>query len=145
MKLDNFKSFLGISYGDTIDKAIEVFGNPNDEYRNEENHYCVYYYHFEKDDVLSISYNKENNLIESMFLGQRHTQSTLGWLRMKQIEDEKSSFLGLHIDEIIDVLGVPTEEEVNDFVYKGDKIEIDFNCPEENDFFCQRILLNWYF
>jgi hypothetical protein len=145
MKLDNFKSFLGIEYGNSIDKAIELFGKPDDEYRNDDNHYGVYYYKNKDEDILSISFNKENNIIESMYLGQHKAENVWSWLEMHQINDEKASLLDKHIDEIIDMFGVPSEEEINDFIYVSENMEIDFHCPEESDFSCQRIFLNWYF
>ena len=145
MRIHEFSSFLGLEHGDTIDKAIELFGNPDDEYRNEDNHYCVMYYKYHDEDIISISYNKENNIIESIYLGQRSPSKVWDWMESHQIDDEKVSLLVKHIDEIIDIFGIPDTEETNNFIYKTGNIEIDFNCPEDNDFFCRRIFLNWFY
>lgn len=144
MKKIDFRKFLGLSSGDTSDAVLRLFGEPDQSYNNPENHYIIHYFRFSDDDVLSVSINKADQKIETVFFGGRNNNFALDWIDSLRIDDPKATLLGKHIDEIIDILGVPDEEEPDDFLYQDDGLEVDFYCPEENDFFCKRIMVTWY-
>jgi hypothetical protein len=144
MKKEAFQSFLGVNRGEGVERVTTLFGNPDEEYNNSENHYIIYYYRFGDSDVLSISFGKETMVVETIYFGHRRIQNTFDWLESVGIDDPKAYLLDKHIDEIIDLLGVPDEEEPDDFFYRTDNMEVNFYCPEENDFFCRRIMVSWF-
>ena len=145
MTISDFSNFLGLTYGDTIDKAIAIFGEQHDSYNNPENHYQVYYYRFRSEDTLSISFSRESRKIESVFLGQRRASAVWDMIDTLKIDDLKAGFIDKHIDEIIDHFGVPDEENPDSYIYRDSRMEVEFLCPENNDFFCQSINIVWFY
>ncbi len=144
MKKEEFNSFLGLTRGDQIGRVEQLFGKPDQVYDNNDNHYIIHYFRFADEDILSVSFNRIDLRIETIFLGCRRLHLTFDWLESLHIDEPKAMLLDKHIDEIIDLLGVPDEEDPDDFFYTTQDLEIDFYCPEENDFFCRRIMVTWF-
>lgn len=145
MKKEDFKTFLGVSHGDTIEKVASLFGAPDQVYDNPDNHYVIQYFRFANEDTLSVSFSKLSNKVETVFFGSRRVNLAFEWLESIHVEEPKAMLLDKHIDEIIDILGVPDDEEPDDFFYRTPEMELDFFCPEENDFFCRRIMVTWLY
>lgn len=145
MHIEDFTEFVGLKYGDSAEKIVDIFGKPHDIYYNDQNTYRIYYYNYMGEDVLSISFNKDQKVVESIYLGQRRISSVIDMLESKKIDDSKVGFMDKHIDDIIDHFGVPDEEHGDTYTFKTPKLEVEFICPEENDYFCQRINVIWFY
>ena len=91
MHIDDFVEFVGLRHGDSAEKIIDLFGKPQDIYYNDQNSYRIYYYNYLGEDVVSISFNKDVKIVESIYLGQRRVSSVIDMLESKNIDDEKVS------------------------------------------------------
>ncbi|MCX7697678.1 MAG: hypothetical protein N2Z72_08315 [Bacteroidales bacterium] len=144
MRLRDFDRFLGLVQGDRVTEVEKYIGFPDSVYDNPENHFFVYYYQYYNIDILSISFDRETEKVETIFLGNdKRVRYTFEWLDAYRIDDPKTNLLDKHIDEIIDIFGRPDEEEEDDFIYITPDFKVVFYCPAKKDFYCQKILLYW--
>jgi hypothetical protein len=145
MKIEKFFSFTGLHYGDTIDQIIDLFGIPDDEYKNPHNSYTVFYYKMYNDDILSISFSNADFKVESIFLGLHSSRPVKHLLEKFRIVENKASFIGNTMDQIIDYFGIPDEQHREFISYSSQKLEVEFYCPYDEKSLCTRIKVKWYY
>ncbi len=145
MNIKDFYRFTGVQYGDTIDQVFDIFGVPNDEYKNPDNSYFVFYYEMCDEYALNISFNAENFKIESVFLGLHSYRAVRFLLDKFKITEPKASFIGNSMDEIIDVFGLPDEWHRNFIAYRQQDLEVEFYCPRDEKSLCRRIKVKWFY
>jgi hypothetical protein len=142
--LSDFFEFAGLSYGNTVDQVFDVYGVPDDEYRNEENSYFVFYYEMYDEYSLNISFSTHTFKIESIFLGLHSFRAVKALLLKCNVEEPKSGFLGSNMDEIIDCFGTPHDWHQNYISYRMKNLEVEFWCPIDERYICRRIKVKWF-
>ncbi len=145
MNIEEFFSFTGLNYGDTTDNIFDSFGAPDDTYSNPDNSYTVFYFKYQDEFTLNISFSNESQKIESIFLGLHSKKAVTLILEKYGIYEPKACFIGNTLDEIIDYFGLPSEQNRNFVTYNYKKIEVEFYCPDERKAICTRIKVKWFY
>jgi len=138
LKIDDFNTFLGFSKGDTMDKAVKIFGNPSkvvkgNIFTNSNDYYC-----WTNEDncfisIVSQKYSEDHNKIShisilSSFSKFEHDMNksfyldttkkgTVHYLHSKGFKDPALDLFGISREDIKKVLGFRSNEiciELND-------------------------------
>ncbi len=145
MNIGDFLDFVGLHYNETIDRVFDIYGVPDDEFKNKDSNYFVFYYLMLDEYVFNISFSSEDFKIESIFLGLHSSKAVDLLLEKFGIDEPKASFIGGNMDEIIDVFGIPNEQGKNFISYISDKMEVEFFFPFDERSLCSRIKVKWFY
>jgi hypothetical protein len=145
MKIKDFYSFAGLNFGETVDQVFDLFGIPDDEYKNPDNSYFVFYYMMNNEFALNISFSSTTFKIESIFLGLHSWRAVRNLLEKYRIDEPKACFIGKSMDEVIDLFGIPDKRMKNYITYTKKKIEVEFYYPGDERSYCRRIKVRWFY
>lgn len=143
--IEDFFSFSGLKYGDTIDQIFDLFGAPDDEYNNPDNRYVVFYYDMNDEFAINISFSSIDFKVESVFLGLHSKRAVKKLLEKFKIDEPKAAFIGNTVDEIYDYFGLPDQKRKNFIAYTEKNIEVEFYCPYDERSICRRIKVKWFY
>jgi curved DNA-binding protein CbpA len=153
-RLYSFFSFVGIKYGDSINRAKEIFGNA-DEVRDNPKHSLVTQYYFQ--DRLSIGFDRETKIIAGIIILSLDIAPIL---ESKGIYDSNVNYLGKNIKYILNDFGEPNDISSDFYTYKlyvpngilsinkSKRNDCDgliqFICPDFKDNKCTEIWCYWF-
>lgn len=115
--LDSFFTFVGITYGDLMNKAHRVFGNPHEISDELKYSFITQYYFFNEEYIESgatLSYDRKTGIITVI---QISTADAIFRLRSKGIHDGKLSYFRQHISTIIQDFGQPNSSNSGFYSY----------------------------
>ena len=159
MKIDDFETFLGLSQGDTMDKAVQILGKPTEIakedrlditidyfWNNEENCYITVYsqsYRGKRNIVGSISisssfYKFDQNINKSFYIDTTN-QGTVHYLHSRGVKDSALDLFGVSAQDIINIFGNTKETTLSNdntfkYTYKtsnGRKVIFSFYTSED--------------
>lgn len=146
-----FTGFLGINYGDKIDQVEALFGKP-DKTMNYERFYYYYYQSSNKRNILTVQYDFESRLIESIYAGISYDgfDTTGQWqaivdlhslVAKKGIKSEELALLGKPMTNISSMS--PPKISLKGWInYETYPITLDFNCLHQTNI-CGEIKIYW--
>lgn len=142
--INRFENVIGLKKGDTIEKVYEIYGKPN-EHRENSDEYSfntVYYYLEDPNDsskrALSVSYEKDTHKIYTI----RISKYAPLFLRQKGIKDE--IYIGMHADKLRKIFGPKEYSSADILKYEGNRLEVDFNCYDFNEYNCYEYCIYWW-
>lgn len=147
-KLKDFVNFLNIKRGDTLGKALQIFGVPTLIHeRQKKDAFITNFYKDENDSVmLSYAYYKGNKTLNHLRVSgnpKTNFASTKAFLKSKGFTDTKINFLGTHIDTIQKILGEPRRIKNQYYYYNSGPTSIAFKyCKKEK--ICIEMYFFWW-
>lgn len=148
-KIEDFKYFVGLSKGDLVEKALNVFGTPSKSNKDKKDRYSFFtnYYHDEANNqIVSYSYDKETNVLNHIRLrGAKKFDynNTKKFIIEKGIKDTKINFLGMHKDKIFEIMGEPDRINSGHHEYQSGPLNVTFICYSFHNDKCSEIYLFW--
>ena len=159
MKIDDFETFLGLTQGDTMDKAVQILGKPTEIakedklditidyfWNNEENCYITVYsqsYRGKHNIIGSISisssfYKFDQNINKSFYIDTTN-QGTVHYLHSRGVKDSALDLFGVSAQDIINIFGDTKETTLSNdntfkYTYKtsnGRKVIFSFYTSED--------------
>jgi len=159
MKIDDFETFLGLSQGDTMDKAVQILGKPTEIakedrlditidyfWNNEENCYITVYsqsYRGKYNIIGSISisssfYKFDQNINRSFYIDTTNL-GTVHYLHSRGVNDSALELFGVSAQDIINIFGSTKETTLSNdntfkYTYKtssGRKVIFSFYTSED--------------
>jgi len=136
LKIDDFDTFLGFSKGDTMDKAVKIFGNPSKVVKGDGSNFSKDFYYWNDEDnciisVVSQNYSENYNQIQYIAIVSSFTKfehginksfyldttkmGTVHYLHSKGLKDPVLDLFGLSRDDIKRMFRFPEKfSEFND-------------------------------
>jgi hypothetical protein len=156
--INDFTSFAGFSYGDTVQKIHRLMGKPHSFINNLEIPLIsTEYYPVEPTDTLgtlSINHHRDTGVITTINLSG--TEAVQG-LRAKGITDPKLSYFGEHLKTLERTFGRAKDGGLDSPLYtiyhpknpNRDESSYDgmvsFICYDFDDYICTLISVSWYY
>lgn len=144
--VESYTSFLGITYGDTIDKVYKIFGEPTEIDQNDNYSFISVYYHYNSEHVLTFTYDKVTRKVEVTRLKSNLNPDATASLRYvgERQKDTKALFLGQSKKEILANFGNPGRVNAGNYEYSSSNFSLTFICYDFQDEKCSEIYLQWY-
>jgi uncharacterized protein len=145
----DYLHFAGLSYGDTFDDVVALFGEPTSvhpEYEQDTSPSVSY--EINGKDCLQIIYDKPTRRVEFVRAGCGQIRDLL---LSKQVDDAKLALLDQHKDSILKKYGSPDETQSNfsyayDFEAEGgSEGQVDFICEDSSGDLCDQIWVQWFY
>lgn len=150
-QLVDYLHFAGISYGDTLDDVVTLFGEPTsvdlDDGQNSFPGADYARYQIEGEDCLDVGYQRATRRVESLQVKCTRLRNVL---LGKQLDDPKLALLLQPRDSIFDRYGSPesTVTGIYDFNFEteGERDgSITFYCFDFWDSRCKEISVQWFY
>jgi uncharacterized protein len=145
----DFLHFAGLSYGDTFDDVVALFGEPTSvlpEYEQDASPSVSY--EINGKDCLQIIYDRPTRRVEFVRVGCGQIRDLL---LSKQVDDTKLALLARPKDSILERYGPPDETQSNySYAYdfqevEGSEGQVTFICNDSSDNLCDEIWVQWFY
>ena len=152
IKITDYKNFVGLKKGDKIQKAIELFGQPDFNYNKDStNNFNIILYRHNSKSILEILYYKKSQLIRFIdirritLLGKQFDPTiVMGFFENKKINDEKIQMLGKDIELVIKLHGGKTGHFFNSYEFWcSEGINVHFVAYSDKGNTCDVITVFW--
>lgn len=147
-QLVDYLHFAGISYGDTFDEVVSLFGDPTSiDLNGEEYSFASASYEIQGERCLDVFYDKATRRVENIHVSCERVRAIL---LNKQVDDPKLELFAQHRDSILDKYGPPSNARSDTYEYEfageGDSEgEVDFSCYPFWDSACKSISVLWFY
>jgi hypothetical protein len=150
---DDYLHFAGLSYGDTFDTALELFGRPTEVDLNEgggsDRYYsfATAYFEIDGERCLAISYYKLTRQVNVVEVSCDETRILI--LR-RGIDDPKLGLFGEHRRRVMARYGSPSRSIAGNHIYEfgtrgGPSGLVTFICYDFWEEECRRISVQWFY
>lgn len=144
-KILDFENFIGFNRYSTVDDIIKVFGEPHDSRDNLKYDFITIYY----ENLLDVSYFRKSRKIMVLRLRAKEYSiqklaESISFISDKSINDPKTSYLGMHRDDILKEFGVPDSTSSDNYTYYINKIQVNFICYAFNEYVCGEIDIHYF-
>jgi hypothetical protein len=149
VKIEDFISFIGVTKGDTYEKAVELWGEPGREDLNEGSKVkfaTMYYYGKYDEKLFNLTYDKRDytlNYIKVSGNKELNYDNAFTFFKQRNVQDIKVQFLGMHRDSITSVFGEPTRTMTSDLIYEIKGMTVTFVCYAFAENRCDEIYVFW--
>jgi hypothetical protein len=147
-KTVDYLHFAGLSYGDTLDDLVRLFGEPTSVgIGDEEDTSNNVFYKIDGKECLHVIYDKPTRRVE--FIRAKCGQIR-DLLLSKQLDDPKLTLLARHKDSILERYGSPDETASDHYGYDfqdegGSEGQVTFACYDFDGSRCTERWVQWFF
>ncbi|HYG16408.1 MAG TPA: hypothetical protein VEC12_11695 [Bacteroidia bacterium] len=145
----DFGTIIGLSKGDSYEKAVKILGTPSTTTEKENDSYSFYsvYYNDASDNrMFSYTYDKKTKMVNHFRItGNRNTNhiETKNYLAGQKVNDVKVNFLGMHKDSILKVFGTPDRISSDNYEFVKGPVSVTFICYSFHQYKCSEIYVFW--